>query len=264
MLDRPEGNSEWSESRPGSANGSPDVYDRPGGGHPLIHPAALHHFRPPAGSPPDNNNHPHHTPGNSTNSNVMNKPRIWSLADMASKETKESGGEGISPPTSLYAHSQHSSPGKLLSPLAGRMTNYSPYTRPELYRGFYGPAAAHLHGPPSEFLEHHQRSFGATLAHNGLGVNPLLWKAAVSSGSQPFAPLSLTTNHQTAPPSGVSPSASSSSSSLGGDQQHQQQSQPISSTIQTTLPTQGPASSNSTSSSSGKLSPGLSNSSNKP
>ncbi|XP_055846989.1 homeobox protein caupolican isoform X3 [Episyrphus balteatus] len=236
MMDRPEGNnSEWSGSRPGSPNGSPDIYDRPGGGHPLFHPAALHHLRPPAGSPPDLSHHLHHPhhhhPSNgSTNSSLVSKPRIWSLADMASKDGKDSkdgsgsegGGSGNPPPHSIYGHpQQHSSPGKILSPLAARMPNYSPYARPDLYRGFYGPAAAHLSGPSQEFLEHH-RSFNAQLAaHNGLSMNPLLWKAAVSSagGGPPFAPLSLTTNnhHHVVPPSGASPSASSTSSSIGCD-----------------------------------------------
>ncbi|XP_037907314.1 homeobox protein caupolican isoform X2 [Hermetia illucens] len=248
LLDRPEGNSEWSGSRPGSGNGSPEIYDRPGGGHPLIHPAALHHLRPPVGSPPDASSH---TPGASTNTS---KPRIWSLADMASKESKESGSEGraVSSPTHPY-HPQHPSPGKILSPLAGRLPNYSPYGRPELYRGFYGPAAAHLAGPPADFLEHHQRSpFSASLAHNGLGMNPLLWKAAVSGGAPSFAPLSLTTNHhQTAPPAGVSPSASSTSSS-GAEHSAPP---PPSSSHSTHPTTQGPTSGNSSSSSSGKLSP---------
>ncbi|XP_017480973.1 PREDICTED: homeobox protein araucan, partial [Rhagoletis zephyria] len=303
LGDRPgeSNNSEWSGSRPGSPNGSPDLYDRPGGmpggGHPLFHPAALHHhFRPPAGSPPDIAAYHHHQQqllhqhqqaqqnslqsasgvgGGSTSASLAVKPRIWSLADMASKDGKDSspkdsppGSMGLAgaslgelPPThpALYGHpAQHASPGKILSPLAARIPNYSPYVRPDLYRGFYGPAG--LTGPSQEFLEH-QRNFGASLAaHNGLSMNPLLWKAAVASGT-PFAPLSLTTTgnhhapHHVPPPSGASPSASSTSSSIGCDVV-----QPPTSMSLTQSHHMGPISGHSTSSSnssnSGKLSPG--------
>jgi len=256
MADRPgeSNNSEWSESRPGSPNGSPDLYDRPGsmppGAHPLFHPAALHHhFRPPAGSPPDIAAYHHHqqqllqqhqqAQQNSLQTAVGGtaKPRIWSLADMASKDSKDSSSGAKDslpelPPAhpGFYGHpGQQPSPGKILSPLAARIPNYSPYVRPDLYRGFYGPAAAHLSAPTQEFLEH-QRSFGASLAaHNGpLGMNPLLWKAAVSGAANGphFAPLSLTTSggsggaQQVAPPPVASPSASSSSSSMGCDVVH--------------------------------------------
>ncbi|SPP85058.1 iroquois-class homeodomain protein IRX-4 [Drosophila guanche] len=296
MTDRPgeSNNSEWSESRPGSPNGSPDLYDRPGsmppGAHPLFHPAALHHhFRPPAGSPPDIAAYHHHqqqllqqhqqAQQNSLQTAVGGtaKPRIWSLADMASKDTsKESSSapkDGLDraelPPShpGFYGHpSQQPSPGKILSPLAARMPNYSPYVRPDLYRGFYGPAAAHLSAPTQEFLEH-QRSFNASLAaHNGLGMNPLLWKAAVSGAANGphFAPLSLTTTggmvggpQQLAPPPVASPSASSSSSSMGCDVVHI----PTSSGQSAAQNMMGPISSNSTASSSssqsGKISPGV-------
>lgn len=233
-----------------------------GAGHPLLHPAALHHLRPPAGSPPD---HPSHH--GSTNP-ILSKPRIWSLADLASKESKDSDRIDNSggPHGGLYGAHQHNSPGKIISPLVARIPNY-PYVRPDIYRGFYG---SHMGGPSAEFLDH-QRQFGALAAHNGLAgaMNPLLWKAAVAgAGGPPFAPLSLTTNHNnTAPQSGASPSASStSSSSVGGDH-------PIQVSVPTTTPTsthhhqhhhhhQGPVSGNSTtsssSSSSGKLSPAIS------
>ncbi|KAL7732105.1 hypothetical protein ACLKA6_010236 [Drosophila palustris] len=297
MTDRPgeSNNSEWSESRPGSPNGSPDLYDRPGT-HPLFHPAALHHhFRPPTGSPPDIAAYHHHqqqllqqhqqaqqnslqTAVGGTGGSLTVKPRIWSLADMAKdgKESnpapKENSPASEMPPTQpgFYGHAgqhQHPSPGKILSPLAARIPNYAPYVRPDLYRGFYGPAAAaaaHLSAPTQEFLEH-QRHFGASLvAHNGLGMNPLLWKAAVSGAAtgQHFAPLSLTTTSnagqpQVAPPPGASPSASSSSSSMGCDVVHI----PTSGAHTTSQHMIGPISSNSTSSSSssnsGKISPGV-------
>ncbi|KAH8307346.1 hypothetical protein KR044_010447, partial [Drosophila immigrans] len=304
MTDRPgeSNNSEWSESRPGSPNGSPDLYDRPGT-HPLFHPAALHHhFRPPTGSPPDIAAYHHHqqqllqqhqqaqqnslqTAVGGTGGSLAVKPRIWSLADMA-KDGKESNSSAkdSSPANELppaqpafYGHAgqhhQHPSPGKILSPLAARIPNYAPYVRPDLYRGFYGPAAAaaaHLSAPTQEFLEH-QRHFGASLAaHNGLGMNPLLWKAAVSGAAtgQHFAPLSLTTSSnagqgtQVAPPPGASPSASSSSSSMGCDVVHIPSGggggHASSGGAQHMI---GPISSNSTSSSSssnsGKISPGV-------
>ncbi|XP_023164850.1 homeobox protein caupolican [Drosophila hydei] len=297
MADRPgeSNNSEWSESRPGSPNGSPDLYDRPGT-HPLFHPAALHHhFRPPTGSPPDIAAYHHHqqqllqqhaqqaqqnslqTAVGATGGSLAVKPRIWSLADMAkdgkeSNSAKDSSPAGELPPSqpAFYGHAgqhQHPSPGKILSPLAARIPNYAPYVRPDLYRGFYGPAAAaaaHLSAPTQEFLEH-QRHFGASLAaHNGLGMNPLLWKAAVSGAAsgQHFAPLSLTTSSnvgaaQVAPPPGASPSASSSSSSMGCDVVHI----PTSGAHSAAQHMIGPISSNSTSSSSssnsGKISPGV-------
>lgn len=235
------------------------MYDRPplGAGHPLLHPSALHHLRPPAGSPPDLPSH-----HGSTNP-ILSKPRIWSLADLASKESKDDRHENSGGPhTGLYPAHQHNSPGKIISPLVARIPNY-PYVRPDIYRGFYGSP---MGGPSVEFLDH-QRQFGALAAHNGLAgaMNPLLWKAAVSGGP-PFAPLSLTTNHNNiAPQSGASPSASSSSSSsVGGDHS-------IQVAAPRTTPTsshhhhhhhQGPISGNSTtsssSSSSGKLSPAIS------
>uniref|UniRef100_A0A1A9WD55 Homeobox domain-containing protein n=1 Tax=Glossina brevipalpis TaxID=37001 RepID=A0A1A9WD55_9MUSC len=285
-------NSEWSGSRPGSPNGSPDLYDRPGvmpgGGHPMFHPAALHHFRPPAGSPPDIAAYHHHqqqllqhhqqaqqqvlnsAASGSTSASLAVKPRIWSLADMASKDAaketnKDSPPGSDLPPThpAFYGHpGQHPGPGKILSPLAARIPNYAPYVRPDLYRGFYGPAAAaaaHLGAPTQEFLEH-QRTFGASLAaHNGLGMNPLLWKAAVTgaaAGAPHFAPLSLTTANshnpaQQIPPSGASPSGSSSSSSTGCDVV---QTPP--SSHHNLVAISHNSNSSTTSSNSGKLSPG--------
>lgn len=233
LLDRPSGNSEWNESRNGSGPNSPDIYDHRGGvGHPLLHPAHLHHLRPPpAGSPP-----PQHTNqtsgghtvtgngglgvGGSTNSNVINKPRIWSLADMASKESKDTDSSPIptTPPTGMYS----SSPGKIISPLAARGLHplHHPYMRPELYRSFYGPGLGG--GPPDvSLLESYQRSFNATLAHhNGLGgpLNHHSLSSVISKASgscPPFGPLSLTTNsnmnHHSAPQPGASPASSTSS-----------------------------------------------------
>ncbi|GAB0092178.1 Iroquois-class homeodomain protein [Sergentomyia squamirostris] len=217
-TDRGDGrDSEWSESRPGSGPGSPEMFDRPGVHHPLLHPAALH-FRPPTSSPPDSGP----PPGASTNSSVISKPRIWSLADMASKESKE---QSPPPPSAAAAAAAAlygpGGPGKIMSPLAGRLPLHhpSPYARPDFYRTFYGPAHLPAAPPDVALIESYQRTFGASLAHNGLPMNhPLstMISKAASSGQPPFAPLSLTTTNvasvNTAPPPGASPSASSTSS----------------------------------------------------
>lgn len=174
-----------------------------------------------------------HTPGGSTNPNLnSNKPRIWSLADMASKEEKESS-------DSKQQHQQHqpqpqhhhsplgiyqSGPGKILSPLASRMP-YPPYlkhemTKPDIYRNFSGPPGSHMPvgHPDYALLESYQR---ALVAHNGLAasMHPLtsMMSKSAAEANVPFAPLSLTTSHNnnnnnTVPSSGASPSASSTSS----------------------------------------------------
>lgn len=207
MLDRPSGNHvDWNESRNGSGPNSPDIYDRPGAHHlhpphPLFHPSHMHHLRPPhpTGSPPN----PNQTTS-STNSNAISKPRIWSLADMASKESKDDS------PSANSANLYHSSAGKIISPLAARGLHplHHPYMRPELYRNFYGPTSAH----DAAILESYQRTFGATLGHNGIPGVPL---SSVLSKGSPFGPLSLTTSpqvhHQLPPQSRASPASSTSS-----------------------------------------------------
>lgn len=213
MIDRPSGNhGDWNESRNGSGPNSPDIYDRPGlpHPHPLFHPAALHHLRPPHSNSSTPN--PAQTAAGNTNQNSISKPRIWSLADMASKETKDE-------PSNLSSNTgnpYHSSSGKILSPLAARGLHplHHPYMRPELYRNFYGPTAAHLTGNPHDaaLFESYQRTFGASL-HNGMSSVPL---GSVLSKGQPFGPLSLTTsspshNAPTAQPPRASPASSTSS-----------------------------------------------------
>ncbi|CAB3226019.1 unnamed protein product [Arctia plantaginis] len=97
--------SEWSESRADSGPESPEPYERP------IHPAYQHlPSRAPPGSTP-----------------ASAKPRIWSLADMASKE-----GEAPAPPSSASAFYQTAA-----AAAAARLAH--PYSRPELYRGLYPP-----------------------------------------------------------------------------------------------------------------------------
>lgn len=135
--------------------------------HHLLHPATFQHFR--TSVPPS-------TDGNhNTTQNTNSKPRIWSLADMASKE----GGKDSDshPPSNI--HGQNSSPGKVVSPIAARTLHqlHHPYMRPDLYRNFYG------NPHDVAVLESYQRQLNASLAANGLSNN-LLSKA-------PFAPLSL-------------------------------------------------------------------------
>lgn len=225
------------ESHPGSGSPSPDICDKPGGGYPLYHPAALHHYRPPVGSPIDIK----HTPGSSTNANLNSKPRIWSLADMASKEEKESTQDSKHSSIGIHHHHHpHYGPpghGKILSPLASRMP-YPPYIKhelgkPDIYRNFNGshgggggggaPPHMAVGHPDYALLESYQR---ALVAHNGLAasMHPLSTMMAKSSDGTPaFAPLSLTTaaaaaaaahnnNSTSVPSSGASPSASSTSS----------------------------------------------------
>jgi hypothetical protein len=213
-MDRPSAHSDWNGSRNGSGPNSPDIYDRPGlppvPGHPLFHPS-LQHIRPPqpSGSPPN----PSQTPSGNTNANVI-KPRIWSLADMASKENKEEPSNLSIHPAN---HPYHSPPGKIMSPLAARGLHpiHHPYLRPELYRNFYGPTAAQLASNPHEaaLFESYQRTFGVSLAaHNGMSGVPL--SSVLPKGSV-IGPLSLTTSSPShistiLPPKG-SPASSTSS-----------------------------------------------------
>lgn len=191
------------ESRPGST--SPDICNRSGGGYPLYHPASLHHYRP--------TNDMKHTPGGSTNPNINSKPRIWSLADMASKEEKE-------PTDSRHMQSQlppmmyPSSAGKIISPLPSRM-HYGPYFKPDLgkdlYRNFNNGMPPHLPVRDYALLESYQRALES--------VHPFssVLSKSMENNHPSYAPLSLTTNnnnHTAAlPTAGVSPSASSTSSS---------------------------------------------------
>lgn len=192
--------SEWSESRPDSGPDSPEIYERP------PHPA----FLPPrsAGSPPQ------------LSSSVASKPRIWSLADMASKE---SDGSPQSAASTLYS----TAAGRLVPPLGARLPppglHSGPYPRPhEFYRSLYSPAAAqHLAtasgGTDASLLETYQRTLGANLiaahsAANAAHVSPttVFTKAnpSTTSGSSVCVPLGLTTSA-----SRMSPSSTSSMSS---------------------------------------------------
>lgn len=204
LLDRSHGPSDWNGSRNGSGPNSPDImYNDPRTGqppHPLLHPAHFpHHLRPPmGGAPPDSN---HNTTPN------PNKPRIWSLADMASKD----GGKDDPPTSGPGGYPAGSSPGKMISPLAARGFHslHHPYMRPDLYRNFYGSAAAHLSDPHNvALLESYQRQLGAMAANGGLPPG-FIGKAGGPGG--PFVPLSLTTSSHL-PHRASSPASSTSSS----------------------------------------------------
>lgn len=222
LMERSHGRAhgDWNESRNGSGPNSPDIYDRSGNPHPahaLFNPSMLS-LRPPLPGVSPTNPSPQTVSGN-TNPNVS-KPRIWSLADMASKENKDDTSNSASNNGNSYSASVH---GKILSPLAARGLHlHHPYMRPELYRNFYNPAHLAASQHESAILESYQRTFNATLAHNGIpGTVPL---SSVLKGS-PFGPLSLTTvsamnnpppsslqlQQQQLPPRASSPASSTSS-----------------------------------------------------
>ncbi|XP_015602028.1 iroquois-class homeodomain protein IRX-3 isoform X2 [Cephus cinctus] len=237
--------SEWSESRADSGPDSPEcLYDQREPRHPLQlqHPAYLApsharllHHPPPQSTSPSSHHLPPSTSASSTGSTT--KPRIWSLADMASKD-----GDHHSPnPTMTGLPSPYGAggggggaPGKLVSPLASRLPPHHPLhpamhpgsqfvrPHPDFYRNFYG--ASHLGSGDMSLLETYSRTLG------GLGgvmppssaPNILTSSSSSSSGTaKPFSinggsiggPVLLTTAN-----SGVSPSSSSTASSGGSEQ----------------------------------------------
>ncbi|ENN75616.1 hypothetical protein YQE_07794, partial [Dendroctonus ponderosae] len=141
----PDTPSEWSESRPDSGPDSPEIYERPP--HPAFLPARS------SGSPTQ------------MSQSVPPKPRIWSLADMASKESSDCSPG--STPTSMYSTAS----SRMMAPLGSRLPppglHTAPYARPhDFYRSLYGPAAAqHLvaqaGSPDSSLLETYQRTLAA-------------------------------------------------------------------------------------------------------
>lgn len=195
------------ESRPGST--SPDIRAPGGGSYPLYHPASLY-YRQPVDMK--------HTPGGSTNHSLNSKPRIWSLADMASKEEKQPADTKHAPPSATLPGLYPSSAGKIISPLPSRMP-YAPFFKPDMskdiYRNFNPPhlPVRHEYGA---FLESYQRALES--------VHPLssVISKSMENNNQSFVPLSLTTNNNNTnsnnnhtaglSAAGVSPSASSTSS----------------------------------------------------
>ncbi|KAJ8945389.1 hypothetical protein NQ318_015996 [Aromia moschata] len=181
--------SEWSESRPDSGPDSPEIYERP------PHPA----FLPPrsSGSPPQ------------LSASVTSKPRIWSLADMASKESD--GAPQPNAPT-LYSTAAN----RLVPPLGTRLPPPQPALSAHL-------AAASGGSPDASLLETYQRTLGANLiaAQNAASaahstpssIGSVFTKASLaaatsSSSSAVGLPLGLTTGS-----SRMSPSSTSSLSS---------------------------------------------------
>nr|XP_022913992.1 homeobox protein caupolican [Onthophagus taurus] len=191
----PDTSSEWSESRPDSGPDSPEcLYDR-------NHPAYLPQRS--SGSPPP------------ISGSSSSKPRIWSLADMASKESE------TTTPTSLASF--YSSPAaRLVPPLGSRLPpptlHTGPYARPpDLYK-IYGPAVAqHIAAsaasgtpPDVSLLETYSRLPGASLmTANPGGLKSTATSSSGSSGA-PLLPLGLTTTSNS---SRMSPSSTSSISS---------------------------------------------------
>lgn len=237
---RPAGDtgSEWSESRADSGPDSPELVverDRPPFPHPL-HPAYHGLPFPPGRLPPPT------TPPTSTTTpgaSTPGKPRIWSLADMASKDTDAHHALPHGPPPG-HPPGFYPSPGKLISPLASRgpVGLAHPHLHPaaaamhansfaaraaqqEFYRSFYGSAAGH---PSSAaLLESYSRTFGA-VPSNGAppghppGMNPALSSVLSKAG---MAAVAAAVSGADAHPlngmgSSVNPGASSSSSASSG------------------------------------------------
>lgn len=224
LLDRPCGPvdtaSEWSESRADSGPDSPEcLFERQ---QQLLHPA-YQHLQHPASRL--------HVPSSSSPSGPP-KPRIWSLADMASKENDIHSSPSTT--SAFYA----TAAGKLISPLSrGAMPPLSvppgSYPRPpphEFYRSLYGPAA-HLAGSAASesvsLLETYSRTFGGGLEGGGppaagpggqlsIVLSKVAAAAAATSGNPTF---NLNGTRPTQSVATGASSASSSTSSSASDHQ---------------------------------------------
>lgn len=172
IVDRPVGGgtadtgSEWSESRPDSEPDSPEcLYDQRPPPH-LLHPAYHGHLHPSSRLHSPSSPTLHHQ---TESSSPITKPRIWSLADMATKENDVR--------TSISSSSVYSG-SKIVSSLAGRGSIPHPvnYARQhqEFYRNLYAP---HLAG---DILESYSRTFGASLNNNGNSTPPFTSVAAAA------------------------------------------------------------------------------------
>ncbi|KAE8748262.1 mirror [Frankliniella occidentalis] len=237
---RPAGDtgSEWSESRADSGPDSPELVaerDRPPYPHPL-HPAYHGLPFPPGRLPPPPTTPPTSTttPGAST----PGKPRIWSLADMASKDSDVHHPHHGPPPG--HPGGFYPSPGKLISPLASRGVGPvglpHPHLHPaaamhassfaaraaqqEFYRSFYGSG----HPTSAALLETYSRTFGGGVPSNGAppppGMNPALSSVLSKAGMAAVAAaVSGADSHPLngmASQASVNPGASSSSSASSG------------------------------------------------
>ncbi|XP_008553728.1 iroquois-class homeodomain protein IRX-2 [Microplitis demolitor] len=200
--------SEWSESRADSGPDSPEcLYDqREPPRHPLQlqHPAylsahnrLLRHPSPESTSPTGPVHLPTSTSTSSGNSTENAKPRIWSLADMASKDADSPIVPSSAALTGL-GNPYQSSPGggKIVSPLANRFPPHhhihpaisgTQYVRhhPDFYRNFYG-AASQLGSGDMAFLESYSRTLG------GLGLPPNSVPASMLTSTPPAVSTSIT------------------------------------------------------------------------
>ncbi|KAF7382178.1 hypothetical protein HZH66_013610 [Vespula vulgaris] len=233
--------SEWSESRADSGPDSPEcLYDQREPRHPLQlqHPAylasshgrLLRHPSPESTSPSGHHHLPPSTSAPSTGSAVTTKPRIWSLADMASKDGEQQSPNATTMTglTSPYA----------VSPLASRLPPHHPLhpvmhpgtqfvrPHPDFYRNFYG--ASHLGSGDMSLLESYSRTLGGLGGVMPPSTAPSILTSSSSSiaGAGNAKPFSINGNSGvsgghtvmlTTASSGLSPSSSSTASSGGSD-----------------------------------------------
>lgn len=169
----PETSSEWSESRHDSEPDSPECYEL---SHPAFLPPRTSRLRP--------------SPLSSST-----KPRIWSLADMA---TKESDGPTQPASSTLYSTAE----GRVLPTLEGRLPPSSLHNSfsktHEFYRSLYVPSQHPPGGSNASqesLLERASNSQGQVPST----LSSVISKAAATSSAA--LPLGLTTNSRMSPSS---------------------------------------------------------------
>lgn len=163
---------EWNESRHDSESDSPECYE-------VSHPAFL----------------PNRSRLRPSPISTSSKPRIWSLADMATKENESSQQPA---PSTFYSTAD----GRIVPPLDGRLPppnlHHSPFSKShELYRSLYVPTA-----------QHHSASGSHESDPRSHVASSVISKVTAASGGPPSLPLGLTTTT-----SRISPSSASSMSS---------------------------------------------------
>lgn len=239
--------SEWSESRADSGPDSPEcLYDQREPRHPLQlqHPAylssshgrLLHHPSPESTSPSG-----HHLPASTSASSTGSgppKPRIWSLADMASKDgDQQSPNQTMTGLSSPYGTGGGGGGGgKLVSPLASRIPAHHPLhpamhpgsqfvrPHPDFYRNFYG--ASQFGSGDMSLLETYSRLGGLSGVMPPVSAPSILTSSSSSSSGAVKPPFSMNGGSGPGGPgilltttSGVSPSSSSTASSGGASDQ---------------------------------------------
>ena len=169
--------SEWSESRADSGPDSPEcLFDQREPRHPLQlqHPAylassrLLRHPSPEATSPGS-----HHIPPSTSATSTgtaTTKPRIWSLADMASKDGDHPSPNSGSLMSPYPSGGGSAGGGKIVSPLASRLPPHHPLhpamhpgsqfvrPHPDIFRNFYG--SPHLGSGDISLFETYSRTLG--------------------------------------------------------------------------------------------------------